>query len=111
MHPAKRRRRRKNRDITRAQTIHRLLISVETDESVIPRYVHFPGVPSLQILVTAFQAMFEHVTHGNELHRTSFYRQGVVRCAGAPAATAYQGHLDSVALPGIHTWSGRSHKS
>ncbi|MDT8300194.1 MAG: hypothetical protein RQ760_01840 [Sedimentisphaerales bacterium] len=110
MHPAECRWGCKDSYIPRTQTINRLLISVEADEPATPWNIHLIGVPSIQIFVTAVKAMFEHIAHGDELDRTSFYGQSVVRCAGAPAAAAYQGHLDSVALTGVHTRRRRCHK-
>jgi hypothetical protein len=91
-----------DRDITRPQAIHRLLVRVEADEPPTFGHVHLVPMPFFQVLVAVGKPMLEGVGHGNELDRASFDGHGVRGGPGPAAAAADEGQLNRVVLAGIH---------
>src|SRR5205807_7459486 len=88
------------------QAIHRLFVSVESDELAVVRYVDFVAMP-LQAIVAAVEALLEDIGHGDQFHRTAGGLEGIgSRAAAAPAATD-QSDLNEAAAGGMNM--GQSH--
>jgi len=110
--PTKRQRRREDRDVTRTETIHRLLVGVETDELPALRNVHLIGVSALETPVAVVEPIFEDIGHGNELERAaSPDRQRVVGCAGAASAATDQSDVDGIAPASVQMRSDPRYQS
>jgi hypothetical protein len=77
MHPAERRRRRKDRHVVRLKAVHRLSVSIKADEPAVLGHVHLVRVPLAQVLVAAGKTVLEDIRHSDELDRTILNRQRI----------------------------------
>src|SRR5262249_25614360 len=85
MHGPKCQRRRKNRDISGFQAIHRLLVSVEPDKSAVLWRIDFFPMLLLQSVIAAVELVLEYVCHRHQLDWSARGTQGIVRCASSAA--------------------------
>ena len=110
MHPTKRQRRGKDRDVAGLQAVHRLLVSVEADEFAVFR--HFDQfaklLAALKRVITALEPVLEDVRHGDEFDRAVFDGESVTHGAGTATAAADQRDLDGVVLRSVDVGKGHA---
>ena len=117
MHPTKRHWRRQNNHVARAQTVHRLAVSLKPDEPTLRWHVDLVGIKPcyptvsspcramrrsvLQRLEAHLEAVLEEVGHGEESDRTVLRNQGIGHRAGAASAASDQCHPYGVVFGGV----------
>ena len=108
MHPAKRERRREDRNIAALHRIHRLLVTIEADELLVLGHIDEIAELVLQFLVTSIEPVLEDVHHGGQRHGALLGGERIARRAGAAATAANEGDLDGVAFGAMDVRQGHA---
>src|SRR6185436_3752767 len=103
----------KDRDVPGLQAIHRLLVTVEPDESTVLRHLHHAAnlFVTLQRVITRLELVLEDICHSHEPHRAGLNGKGVFRGAPAAATATNEGNLNRVVLRSMDMRNGHTRES
>jgi hypothetical protein len=110
MQPAKGQGRGQNHNIARFQAIHRLFVTIKSNEPPLVRHINrgLTGLVRAQSVIAAIQTILKNVGHGDQFNRAAFDAHGLGRRACAPSAATDQRHLDGVVAGGVDIRDGHA---